>query len=323
MSGHLLRRAAQAIVVLWAAFTLSFVILYLMPGDAVLAKLGGGEGAMTVTAADLARARAEYGLSDPWPVQYGKRLFAALHGDFGRSIATGDSATHLVLTALPATLAVTGLALVLAVAGGAGTAFAATYTRSKWLGNLLLSLPPAGISLPVFWVGLVLIQTFSFQLRLLPALGDHGFASVILPAVTLALPTGAVIAQVLAKSLRTQLAQPYVETARARGAGRARVHFGHALRNAAMPALTMTGVVTGGLLAGSVVTETVFSRDGVGRVTTAAVNAQDIPVVQAVIVLAAFFFVTINLLVDLLYPLLDPRLRRDPSRLAGKELVHG
>ncbi|TVT39931.1 ABC transporter permease [Amycolatopsis rhizosphaerae] len=323
MSGYLLRRLGQAVIVLWAAFTLSFAILYLLPGDAVLAKLGGGDAALTVTQDQLARARAEYGLSDPWPVQYGKRLLAALHGDFGRSVITGDTATHMVLTALPATAAVAGLGLLLGVVLGGGIALAATYTRRRWLGTLLSSLPPLGTSLPVFWVGLVLVQIFSFQLRILPALGNHGPQSLVLPAVTLALPTGAVIGQVLEKSLRTQLDQPYVETAKARGASRARVHWRHALRNAAMPALTMIGVITGQLLAGSVVTETVFSRDGVGRVTTTAVNTQDIPVVQAVIVLAAFFFVVVNLVVDLVYPLLDPRVRSDVPGRVRKELVHG
>lgn len=315
MRRYLLHRAGQAMIVLWAAFTVSFVILYLLPGDAVLAKLGGADAGTALTAEQVARAQAEYGLDDPWPVQYGKRLLAALHGDFGRSITTGDSATHMVLTALPPTLAVAGLGLVLAVLLGGGAALAGTYTRHRWLGNLLLSLPPLGISLPVFWVGLVLIQIFSFQLRVLPALGNQGVQSLILSAITLALPAGAIIGQVLAKSLRTQLAEPYVEIVRARGAGRVRVHFGHALRNAAIPALTMLGVVTGQLLAGSVVTETVFSRDGVGRVTTAAVTGQDIPVVQAVIVLAAFFFVAINLVVDLLYPLLDPRVRREAAHV--------
>ena len=309
MRSYLVKRVLQAVLVLWAAFTLSFVILYLLPGDAVLAKIGGGDAAFTLTPEQVAQARAAYGLDDPLPVQYGKRLLAALHGDFGRSIATGDSATHQILTALPPTIAVAAFGLLLAVIFGGGTALLGTFTRMRWLGNILLSLPSLGISLPVFWVGLVLMQIFSFQLRLLPALGNKGFDSLILPSVTIALPTGAVIGQVLAKSLRTQLAEPYAEIAYAKGASRTRVHFGHALRNAAMPALTLTGVVAGQLLAGSVVTETVFSRDGVGRVTAAAVNGQDIPVVQAVIVLSAFFFVVINLLVDLLYPLLDPRVR--------------
>ncbi|GLZ42751.1 ABC transporter permease [Actinokineospora sp. NBRC 105648] len=304
------RRLGHAVVVLWAAFTLSFVILYLLPGDAVLTKLGAAEAGVTSSPAEIAALRAEYGLDDPVLLHYGKRLLAALHGDFGTSVNTGDGATHMVLTALPPTLAVTGLALVLAVLFGGTVAVLGTYTRVRVLSRLLLALPPLGTSLPTFWVGLVLIQVFSFQLGLVPAIGATGFSSLVLPAITLALPNGAIVGQVLAKSLRTQLEQPYIEIVAAKGASRARVHFGHALRNAALPALTLVGVVTGNLLAGSVITETVFSRDGVGRVTTSAVTAQDVPVVQAVIVLAALFFVAVNLLVDLLYPLLDPRLAR-------------
>ena len=177
----------------WSIFTLSFVVLYLLPGDAVLTKLGAGEAGITASPAELAAARAEYGLDDPVLVQYGKRLLAALHGDFGTSVTTGDDATGMVLDAVPSTLAVTGFALLLAVLFGGGVAVLGTYTRRRWLADLLLSLPPLGTALPTFWVGLVLIQVFSFQLRLLPALGSTGFESLVLPAVTLALPTGAVI----------------------------------------------------------------------------------------------------------------------------------
>jgi peptide/nickel transport system permease protein len=203
-----LRRLTQAVGVLWAAFTLSFVILYLLPGDAVLTKLGSAEGGINASTEQIAQARAQYGLDDPVLLQYGNRLLAALHGDFGQSISTGEDATQMVLSALPPTLAVTGLALVLAVVFGGGIAVLGTYTRARALSQLLLSLPPLGISLPTFWVGLLLIQVFSFQLRLLPALGSTGPESLILPAITLALPTGAIIGQVLAKSLRTQLAEP-------------------------------------------------------------------------------------------------------------------
>ncbi|MEU3270355.1 ABC transporter permease [Saccharomonospora sp. NPDC006951] len=319
---YVLRRLTQTVLVLWAAFTLSFVILYLLPGDAVLTKLGSAEGGITADPEELAAIRAEYGMDEPVLVQYLDRLFAALTGDFGTSVTTGETATHMVVSALPSTLAIAVPALVLAIVIGGGVALLGTYTRQRWLGQLLLSLPPLGISLPPFWVGLLLIQLFSFELRLLPAMGAEGISSVILPSVTLALPVGAIVAQVLAKSLATQQAQPYVDVVAAKGASRVRVHIGHVLRNAAVPALTLAGVVTGNLLAGSVVTETVFSRDGIGRVTADAVTAQDIPVVQAVIVLAAAVFVLINLIVDLVYPVLDPRIAHTPAAGPAKERIH-
>ncbi|MEU1168597.1 ABC transporter permease, partial [Streptomyces sp. NPDC005921] len=193
----------------------------------------------------------------------------------------------------------------------------ATYTSRRWLRQLLLSLPPLGVSVPTFWVGLLLVEAFSFRLRWFPAFGNDGLRGLVLPALTLALPTGALVAQVLAKSLLTALDQAYVETARAKGAGRWRVHLRHALRNASLPALTVVGLLVGQLIAGSVVVETVFSRDGLGRVTAAAVTAQDIPLVQGVVVFGALIFVATNLVVDLVYPLLDPRIVVASNRRVG------
>ncbi len=200
-------------------------------------------------------------------------------------------------------------ALVLAVLFGVAIAFFATYTRKRWLANLLFSLPPLGVAVPTFWVGLILLQLFSFRLHIFPAFGDKGFATVILPAITLAIPTGAVIAQVLTTSLQSTLRSPHVETAYAKGASRWRVQTRHALRLASIPAFTIAGVLVGTLLAGSVVVETVFSRAGVGRLTQTSVMAQDIPVVQGVVVFASLVFVLVNLAVDLFYPpLIDPRI---------------
>jgi peptide/nickel transport system permease protein len=171
-----------------------------------------------------------------------------------------------------------------------------------------MSLPSLAVSLPTFWVGLMLVQLFAFQLRLLPSVGANGVESVVLPAITLGLPTGALVAQVLAKSLSQALDEPYIVTARAKGVGRVAIHFRHALRNATIPALTVLGYVVGNLLAGSVVVETVFNRPGLGRLTVQAVGVQDIPLVQGIVVFAATVFVLANLLVDLLYPVLDPRI---------------
>ncbi|MET8976812.1 ABC transporter permease [Streptomyces sp. NPDC004539] len=308
MTRYVLTRLAQAAGVLWAAFTVSFLVLYYLPGDPVSAMAGAGTDSAQIDPAQLAALRHEYGFDKPLPAQYADYLGRAVRGDFGDAISTGRPVSATIADALPQTLQLTSLALLLAVAGGGGLAFLATYTRARWLRQTLLSLPPLGVSVPTFWVGLVLVELFSFRLRWFPAFGNDGFDGLVLPAVTLAVPTGALVAQVLAKSLLTALDQAYVETARAKGAGRWRVHLRHALRNASLPALTVVGLLVGQLVAGSVVVETVFSRDGLGRVTAAAVSTQDIPLVQGVVVFGALVFVLANLVVDLVYPLLDPRI---------------
>lgn len=306
MGRYLLRRIGLAVGVLWAAFTVSFVVLYLVPGDIVDAMTSGQE--VPPTDAEIATMRAEYGVDKPLIVQYGDRLWAALHGDFGSSVQTGRSVTSSILDALPSTAVLAGAALLIAVIGGGLLALLATGTESRWARQLLLAVPPLAVSLPTFWVGLVLIQVFSFQLGWFPAIGGEGIAGLVLPAVTLAMPIGAVFAQILAKSLSTALDDAYVATARAKGVGRIAIHLKHALRNAALPAITVLGVLVGNLLAGAVVVETVFARAGIGRLTVQGVTAQDIPVVQGIVVFGALVFVTVNLLVDLVYPLIDPRI---------------
>jgi peptide/nickel transport system permease protein len=305
---YLVRRLAAAVGVLWAAFTVSFVVLYLLPGDPVATMASGGLDGEPLPPEQLAALRARYGLDQPVIVQYGHRLVAALTGDFGTSIQNGQDVRSAILEALPPTLQISAAGLLVAVLFGATTALVATYTRALWLRQLLMSLPSLAVSLPVFWVGLMLVQVFAFGLHLLPSVGANGAAALVLPAVTLGLPTGALVAQVLAKSLAQALGEPYVTTARAKGVGRAGIHLRHALRNAALPALTVLGYVVGNLLAGSVVVETVFTRPGLGRLTVAAVGVQDIPVVQGIVVFAAAVFVLVNLAVDLIYPLLDPRI---------------
>lgn len=308
MRGYVIKRLAQAAGVLWAAYTVAFLVLDYLPGDPVTAMAGAGMESGQVDPRQIAALRHEYGFDQPVLTQYAHYLGRAVRGDFGDSVATGRPVASTLADALPQTLQLTVSALLLAVVLGGGLAVAATYTTRRWLRQFLLSLPPLGVSVPTFWVGLLLVEAFSFRLRWFPAFGNDGPRALVLPALTLAVPTGAQIAQVLAKSLFTALDQAYVETARAKGAGRWRVHLRHALRNASLPALTVVGLLVGQLIAGSVVVETVFSRDGLGRVTAAAVTAQDIPVVQGVVAFGALIFVTTNLVVDLVYPLLDPRI---------------
>ncbi|MBW5249761.1 ABC transporter permease [Streptomyces sp. P01-B04] len=193
---------------------------------------------------------------------------------------------------------------------GTGLALTASLVRSRRLQQMLLTAPPLGIALPSFWVGLLLLQQFSFRRHLFPAFGNDGCAALVLPSLTLALPATALIAQLLSRSLQSELRRSYIDTARAKGVRRSAVHVRHALRNAVLPALTMAGLLVGGMLSGSVVVETVFSRDGVGRLIATAVSRQDLPLVQGLVLLGAAAFATVNLLVDLLYTVLDPRIGR-------------
>ncbi|WP_159499894.1 ABC transporter permease [Microbacterium sp. 18062] len=315
MSGlprYALGRLGQALFVLWAAFTVSFIILYVLPGDAVTVLLGTET---YIDPAEIERLRQHYGLDQPAHVQYFVQLGNVLRGDLGVSIQTGASVVGTLLGALPETLILTLTALTLAIAAAAGIAFAAAYTRSPRLRQTILSLPPLGVSVPTFWIGLTLLQLFSFRLPLFPAIGNAGLASLVLPAVTLAIPTSAALAKVFAQGLDHAGRQPFVDAARARGTRRVDVLFRHVAKNALLPSVTLLAVTVGGLLAGSVVTETVFSRVGIGRVAFTAVTAQDLPVVQGVVILAAGVFALANLVTDLLYPVLDPRVSlRAPAR---------
>lgn len=311
MAGYALRRTGQAVLVLWAAYSLSFLVLFLLPGDSVTIQAGGADQGQ-LSEQQLADIRAQLGYDRPVHERYVDQLGSALRGDLGTSAQTGQPVTTALAEALPSTVQLAGAALLVALVGGATLALVATYTRRRWLRQALLSLPAAGVSVPTFWVGLLLVQLLSFRLGLFPAVGDDSLAALVLPAVTLALPTGAIVAQVLAKSLLDTLDEPYVVTARAKGVSRAAVHLRHAVPNAVLPALTIAGVLVGTLLAGSVVVESVFSRAGIGRLTIAAVSGQDLPVVQGVVVLSAVLFVGVNLLVDLAHPLLDPRVAAAP-----------
>ncbi|GIG28527.1 ABC transporter permease [Cellulomonas marina] len=302
-------RVAQALVVLWAAWTATFAILWLLPSDPLALLLSANNVEVdSLSPAELAAAQARYGLDQPVLVQYGRMLGDALHGDLGVSITKNVPVTQLLAERLPGTLQLSGLAVLLALAGGLTVAWLAAWVRWRPAKVLLSRLPSAGVAFPSFWVGLLLIQVFAFTLGWFPSTGDEGPAALVLPAVTMAIPTSAVFAQVLTRSLEDTLAQPWITTARATGLSRAGAQARHALRNAALPTLTILGLLVGGTVTGAIVTETVFARQGVGMLAQEAVLSQDVPVVQAVVVLAAAAFVLVNLLVDLLYPLLDPRI---------------
>ena len=306
MTRYLTGRIGQAVLVLWAAFTVTFVLLQALPGDSIMIKFENPE--LGLSPAQILEVRARYGIDEPAVLQYIHTLMGFLAGDFGYSIETGTPVLQRLAEGLPETAKLAAGGFLLAVVLAVTIAFVSSYTRFAWIRGVLLAVPSLFISIPTFWLGILLIQVFSFQLRLVPVIGGTEAQSLILPVLTLAVPISAPLAQVLCRSLDAVYTQPFVAVAQAKGASRQWILWRHVARNALVPTLTIAGLTFGELIAGSVITETVFGRNGIGRLTEQAVTAQDIPVMQAIVVLAAFVFVSVNLIVDLLYPVLDPRL---------------
>lgn len=302
----------QAILVLALAYTVAFVLLAALPGDAVMARYGNPD--LGLSSEQLAEIRASYGIDQPLILRYFDSIGAFLTGDLGYSVQSGAAVSTLLAEALPGTLTLAAIALVGAVFLAVVIAFTASYGRGRWLRRIFRNLPPFFVSLPVFWIGIVLIQIFSFQLGLIPVIGASETQALILPALTLMIPIAAPLAQVFLRSIDEVREQPFVTVVRARGAGTSWLLWRNVAPNALLPALTMAGLLFGELVGGAIVTETVFGRVGIGSLTAQAVANRDTPVLLAVVVIAATVFVTINLVVDLLYPVLDARLRQGGRR---------
>ncbi len=314
MNRYLIGRVAQALLVLWGAYTITYFILYMLPGDTLSIMLSAsGLEADALSPEDLTRARAYYGLDKGIFEQYFDLVWRALQGDFGQSLSLNRPVAELLGERLPQTLALAGMAIALSLVGGVGLAYLTSYVRFAPLKVALARLPSLGFSVPVFWMGLLLIQVFAFSLGWFPATGSQGFDSLILPAVTLAIPSAAVYAQVLQRGFQGVWNEPYIATAYAKGLSRAQVQLRHGFKNAALPILTLIGLQVGNTVSGAVLVETIFARSGVGRLAQEAVLRQDIPVVLGIVAVSAAAFVLVNLIVDLLYPCLDPRITHTPK----------
>ena len=314
MKRYLLTRVGQALVVLWAAYTATFLILNLLPSNPVALRLSGANVQIQdLTPAQLAQIEAQYGLNKPVIEQYFSMLWNALHLNFGQSTSLSLPVSTVLAQRLPTTATLAAFAVVFMLILGFGVAYLAAWVQWRPAKIVLSRVPAIGVSVPSFWVGLLLIQVFSFDLGWFPSTGSNGLSSYVLPAVSMALPAGAVLAQVLTSSFEKVLREPYIATAKAKGLSRATIQFRHALRNAALPTLTLLGLLIATAVTGAVIAETVFSISGVGRLAQQAVLSQDVPVVQAIVLVAAVLFVTVNLIVDLLYPLLDPRIAYIPK----------
>ncbi|GIM89724.1 ABC transporter permease [Paractinoplanes toevensis] len=301
-----LRRLGAGLVVLWVAATAAYLALLAAPGSTVDSIIGDGADTPLIRSQIVQ----EWNLDRPALLQYLDYLWRFGHGDLGRSYllqrpvrdVVGDQIWPTFELAIAAALLGIALALVLALT-----------TRRPWSRRVSSTAELVLVSTPPFLIGLVLLSVFSFQLGLFPVSGDRGFAALILPAITLALPVAGVLTQVLRDGLDRALEEPFVVTARARGLRERAVLARHALRHALLPAVSLLGWLCGTLLGGVVIIETVFGRPGLGQVTLQAVTSEDMPVVLAVVVFSAAAYVLLNTAADLALLVIDPRLRGSTS----------
>lgn len=307
MTRYLLGRLGQALVVLWVAFTLSFLLLQALPGDAILIKFLNPE--LGLGPDQIADIRQSYGADGAVWDQYLHTLGNFLIGDFGYSIEAGVPVGDGILTNLPPTIRLAAFGFALAIILAVAIAALSSLAAFSWLRSAIQALPSLFVSVPTFWLGIMLIQLFSFRLKLIPVINPGPWEGLILPMLTLAVPISAPLAQILVRNIDEVSTHPFVAVARAKGASRLWVLWRHVARNALLPTLTIAGILFGELLAGAVITETVFGLNGLGSLTERAVRNQDTAVIQAIVVLSAAGFVLVNLAVDLLAPVLDPRLR--------------
>jgi peptide/nickel transport system permease protein len=301
--GYLARRALAAIPTLWGVATVVFLMARLLPGDPARVIAG-----VLASPTDVERIRHQMGLDQPLWIQYLDFMGSLLHLDLGTSAHTDAPVVEEIGSRLPYTIELAIVALVVAVTVGILAGIVAAVRRNTALDLIISGLSVFGVSMPVYWLGLMMIILFAIDLHLLPAAGADEPTSIIMPAVTLALFSVGLIARMTRSSMLEVLGQDYIRTARAKGAPFRRVVFRHALRNALLPVMTVIGLQFGALLGGAVVTETVFAWPGVGRLLVDSIFFRDYPVVQGLVLMFGTTFVLINLLVDVLYAYVDPRI---------------
>jgi peptide/nickel transport system permease protein len=309
-------RLVQAAVVMWMAYTLTFLGIMLLPSNPITIALYNASDGAGINPTVAAQMRAYYGYNQPEIVRYFVQLWEVIRGNLGYSLSAGEPVSRAIINALPSTLALAGTAILVAfVLTGLVIGFAnlSPWTRLRSGARVL---PPVFGAVPPFWLGIIALEILSFRLGLMPVSPNGSFLSLFVPAVVLSLPLTAVYAQVLLKSVDAVYDQAFIEVIQAKGAGKYWVFGRHVLKNAAGPGLTVLGNSIGILVGGTVITETVFSRTGVGTVLFNAVSEQDIPLVQGLVLIVAATYVVINLVVDLIYPALDPRIISPAAALA-------
>jgi ABC-type dipeptide/oligopeptide/nickel transport system permease component len=304
MLSYITRRLILTLPVLFGVATLVFSLIHLVPGDPAQAMLGDG-----ASPEDIAQLRTRLGLDRPLVEQYGRYLKGLVQGDLGTSLRTQQPVTTQIAERLPATAELASAAMLVAVALALPLGLIAAVWRGTWVDQSAMGLALVGISVPGFWLGPLLALIFAVELGWLPVSGRGTMAHLVLPAITLGSALAAILARMTRASVLEELREQYVVAARARGASRVRAVVVHALRNSLIPVVTILGLQLGAVLTGSIITETIFSWPGVGRLLIQSINFRDYPMVQGCILLIAVTYVTMNLLTDLVYGWLDPRIR--------------
>ncbi len=308
MLAYLGRRLAQLVPVLLLISLIVFLILHALPGDPAMLMLAGAEGG-AVSAERIAELQEAMGLNDPLPVQYGRFLLGSLRGDLGESIRLRTPVTEVILERFAFTIQLSLGGLACALLLGITTGVLSALRPNGWTDVLFSLMAYFGMSMPLFWLGLMLIFLFAFQLKWFPPSGSEGLDRLVLPSLTLGFVSAGAISRLTRSSLVEVLHEDYIRTAQAKGLARHRIVQRHALKNALIPVVTIVGLQFGGMLAGAVVTETVFSRPGLGRLVVQAILWKDYPLAQGIILFMAVLFLSANLLVDISYAWLDPRIR--------------
>jgi ABC-type dipeptide/oligopeptide/nickel transport system permease component len=303
---YALRRLALLVPILLGVATITFLLMYVVPGDPVRAIAGERYDEATIAAM-----RGELGLDRPLLVQYADFLGRVARFDLGRSFVTRRPVADAIRERFPRTALLAGSAMLIAVIGGVAIGVLAAWGRVPAISRTLMTVSLVGVSMPVFWLGLLLIYVFAIELRVLPPSGYGGGspAHLVLPALTLSFASMATIARVTRSGVLDALGEDYVRTARAKGLGERVVLSKHVLRNALVPVVTIVGTDFGSYLSGSVLTESIFGWPGLGRFVVQAIMKRDFPVIQGTILFMAVLFVLVNLAVDLSYGLIDPRIR--------------
>ena len=304
MLRFLVRRLALTVPVLVGVATLVFSLIHLIPGDPALAMLGE-----TAAPEDVAELRTRLGLDRPLLEQYGHFLNGVVHGDLGTSLRTSQPVTTAILERMPATAELAAAAMLVAIAVSLPLGIAAAVWRGTAVDHGAMTLALLGVSIPNFWLGPLLAIMFSVELGWLPVSGRGTWAHLVLPAISLGAALAAILARMTRATLLEELREPYVLAARARGASRTRAVLRHAFRNSLIPIVTLLGLQFGAVLTGAVITETVFAWPGIGRLLIQSIGFRDYPLVQGCILLIAVTYVGVNLMTDLVYGALDPRIR--------------